>query len=278
MTCTSLHQKNRGFVLLPVLFLLAALLLVAAKATRSLNEIERLSAARMHHLEGEQVLHAALTPPPASSCTSRTGVYGDVSLERTVCIAPSSQTLIHRAITDGRLFSTTDLPRFDLVSLLEGADRCTPIQNTSAHRSPSGWDILPTSSRARETCNLPLELQASYRSFSNLDSSLPVAMRSARTPITVASPGYITLGELRIEGDLLLIAGGDIGIHSLVLTDLHRVTLIALTGRIAVNSINGRAKLKLFGREGVAIPLPPFSEDNLLLPPLLRSQALTFTP
>ena len=112
-------SRSDGVVLIPVLFLLAALLLVTAKATLSVQEFERLSAARAHHLHGEAKLHAGFAAPLPPTCSPHVGIFGDVSIERLLCMSQSSRSLLSQPVIDGRNIADAEIPRFDFISLLD---------------------------------------------------------------------------------------------------------------------------------------------------------------
>jgi hypothetical protein len=181
--------------------------------------------------------------------------------------------------------STVDLlvgPTIDLDSVLIPSTGCAESRQAQGDRSFNGEPLSRGSMRSLTTCILRSALLAESTAFP-VNGFIPEAVELPRpgthqpyTRLSVA--GFLeTVAPLRVTGDALIIAGGDILLHSIESLTPVVLTLVSATGAIVVRDASPFVSVRTLAPRTVSLPPGVRSAVNAPPPPLLTSLVLGFS-
>jgi len=258
------HRLPRGWALPITLFALALILstvrLISLESVDTLQMTHEIRRANSLQLD---IVSSVLSWKTTSPLCDEVALYRDNAPSRLeVCgeplrlftTSPPSFSLPLKRVDYGALFSQS-LP-------CPGRLHPTPLRNTS---SPFVKDDCMVSGTLTDRLTL----------LENIRADSLVVAPSAPHRMVISTPGRIEiLGELRVPGELLVVAGGEVQIAVIrsVAPSPTAVTILSSLGAIRVGAVAGDVALLAAGRDSIEVPatqggshypLPPFRERSL---------------
>lgn len=205
----------------------------------------------------QAAVSAPLTPGRCSSVMLRSP---QGSTERLLC---------HESLSLLLSFPATELPfgKIDYGSIFGAALPCPGALRTVTR-------TIFDSPTARQNCVVGLAAAAPLVVLENISGGdLRIESPNQEPFSLVATPGSFELrGALLVDGDTLVVAGGNIALGALVAQKPSAVTLLSARGTISVQQVSGGASLVLLGTKelrapattlAASPPLPPFRPPRL---------------
>ena len=266
---------EHGTSLLTALFAITLLSLVTGLTTALLYEQSIVTRHTTHALEQslhapQELLSALMRNPLPTTRTSC--VTTAASPSRAVNLCTTQQ--LHPRLPlppriDGRDLQNRALfPLFDLARVFHRQDPCVTHARTPGTTTRSGFRITPSAVVSLRVC-APQSL-TSLVTTGNIETDAAFDI-TGTSLITIAAHGYIDAPhEIHVSAPALIIAGGDIHLASLIQSGPapRRATLVALTGSIVVDQIQGDLKLRAIAWQGVYLPGNATLDASAPMPPL----------
>jgi len=251
--------RESGFLLPSMLFVLAVSAVITAAVLSTTWYLQRTWSADYHGSRATVSAHRLLLPLNLSTnqtiaCQESIGHSGYIRLEREACI-----------LTRPKIIEGAGLVDYDRI--FANLNKCKDSYPAKAEALSQG------SSRATFTCKIERP-EAQFVTDQNIEGRQVETSKKLSTSILVAA-GYVSIKELRVNSDLLIIAGGDLKIGTLQSAEgeLKHLTIISPTGFVQIEQVRGPVTLFVSAPRGALIPpvkaIPPFP-----LPPMRNFQAL----
>lgn len=194
-------------------------------------------------------------------CHRKSGESGEISIYRDAC----GLYLQHTG---------TVLPFVDL-------SVTHPVASLRCERVPFSIELSESSVRSSATCIFDSKaLSESYSGPDNMvvQSPLSLGLSHSVKPIILYARGFLSLQNgLQINGDVILLALGDIYISSLTIGEESSAIVTSITGRITIGSFSGSPRIKLSGKKGVFAPTNLVPHEVGLFPVIRAPILLSIT-
>ena len=206
-------------------------------------------------LEAEVLEGVANAAPSLGRCSQLSVQARHGSTQRTVC---------YEALPAVTAYPRVALPslRPDFDAVFSRASPCPAAPQAVRQRSF-------TSPVARLTCSMTGSVPATAVALENIKADwLKVAEPTNSSPALLATPGTLEVsGVLEVQGDSLVVSGGDTSIGSLAASKALSVTVVSARGSVEVRELRGPVSLVIVGTKSLRAPASPIPA-SFPLPPL----------
>lgn len=256
----STRSAQHGWVLPTTLFGITLMMgtirllsLDAPGVTRTYGDIRLANTIRQHVIR-----EVGSSGEPKPLCETRSMRVEGTKLEYEICGERRAPLMV--APPTGQLHLT----RIDYDALFTAAVSCpSTLTNANATR---GDGVL-----ASKNCSIPSILHGGIITLENLRGETARVTATSERPI-IATPGAISItGSLILEGDLVIVAGGDVDITSITSLSEHapKVTILSALGAIHVGFVSPEISLTAAGRSVLKVP-QTVQRPPIPLPPQRR--------
>lgn len=283
---TFMLQSNAGSALISTLLYLSFIatciysciaLLRDAKAREISVQHSELSRIDASTAAFEQISQQNIPAQTRLTCALGKARHGKIELSRNVCAdlaKPNIQLLRQAQIVGSKLSKLYEFPYVDLDTLFMTAHSCPKTFSYAPLASTLNYPLDPASVVSSNTCRNPTGA-STYAG--NIEFSQAVSLGTPQAPQLFAGSGYIDFANsVQVRGPLLILAVGDL--HIKLLESYFAVTLISMTGTVAVDSSVGSPHLKLIAWKSIKAPFLLNTSDNRLYPNTLSGHVLALSP
>ncbi|MCO6430702.1 MAG: hypothetical protein J5J00_07555 [Deltaproteobacteria bacterium] len=259
-----MNSKEKGSSSLSALMLLLTAIFAGAMATAAFE--------RKILLEADILKSTRARNDKLNSLFERLDEISSLPGSKHSCIGESGALL---CFLTGKREHTQGVPLIDLSRFAVPSASCLNAISASPTATTSGHSLTQGSAIAAMTCRITTGvLSGDIFMRENAESPLPSIAISpiSGSPITIYTPGYLDIdGILELNGDALVIAGGDIVVESLSNpTAANKLaSFYSLTGTILIRKISRNISLFAYAPQSVALPPGTINAANGLNAPEL---------
>ncbi|NLF24428.1 MAG: hypothetical protein GX589_02055 [Deltaproteobacteria bacterium] len=285
-------MADKGSVLLAVLLAAAFIALLFLGTGHFAYLLVQMQAGRVHALrarvqaENRVLYQAGDADLPTTAgrlvYAAAEGSTGKHQLHRRLYLMQSmsdEKILTAALIVGSDLEEPAAFPIIDYEQLFMGAANCDAATFGSKFLTSSGFELTPSALRSSRKCvitRLPGDDDYAVKGNLEIQAAAQISAGGRSSAVVIAALGYLEAFEaLTVSGKVMLVAGGDLHLKSLVSEgEAVEVTLVSSSGVVVVDQILGVLALRVITWSGAYLPFGYVPSGNNLLPPLLKREVL----